>query len=103
MKIPKIDITQFSDEEKELFGKEISTALNALYLGRSARSVNMAIFLGPINEDYSDFYRINVKIVSRPLLTPNYTADIGFMELLHNEPIAEATPEDIAKSVSDYF
>jgi len=103
VKIEKTDITQFSDEEMELLGLEITKALSALYNGRSARSVNMAIFLGPVQENYSEFYRIHVKIVTRPLLAPNYTADIGFMELLHNEPIAEATPEDIAKSVRDFF
>ena len=63
----------------------------------------MALYIGPIGEDKSDDYRINLKIVSRPNLQPNYTGDIGFMELLHYEPIAAANPESIAETVRKHF
>ena len=82
---------------------EINKALKALYKGRGVRSVNMALFLGPINEDISEYFRISIKIVSRPILVPNYTGDIGFMELLHTETIAEASPEIIAETVREFF
>ncbi len=103
VKLDKTDLTQFTEKEAELFGLEISKALSALFTGRNARSVNMAVYLGPIGENCSNHFSITVKIVTRPILVPNYTADVGFMELLHNEPIAEAAPEDIAKSVKQFF
>lgn len=103
IKIPKTDITTFTKEECSLLAKEIVQALKALYYGRGATSVNMSIYLGPIGENISDSFRINLKLVSRPTLLPYYTGDIGFMELLHSEPIAAATPEDIAISVKDHF
>jgi len=103
IKTPKTDITTFTDSECESLAKEITTALKALFLGRGVTSVNMAMFLGPIGEDISNNYRIIIKIVSRPTLVPNYTGDIGFMELLHSEPIAAATPEIIAQTVKQYF
>lgn len=103
LKIPKTDITQLTDEELDVFAEGIQKALTALYEGRGARSVNMAIYLGAISEDISNHYRINLKIVSRPLLLPNYTADVGFMEMLHQETIGEASPEVIAESVKEFF
>ncbi|NHJ46428.1 MAG: hypothetical protein FK733_01450 [Asgard group archaeon] len=103
IKIPKTDITTFTEQEISLLANEIVKALKALYNGRGATSVNMACYFGPIAEDISDHFRINLRLVSRPTLTPNYTGDIGFMELLHTEPIAAATPEDIASTVKQFF
>ncbi|MBN1331056.1 MAG: hypothetical protein JXA54_16405 [Candidatus Heimdallarchaeota archaeon] len=103
LKNPKTDITLFTERECELLAYEITTALKAIYFGRGATAVNMAIFIGPIDEDISSNYRIIIKIVSRPTLVPNYTGDIGFMELLHSEPIAAATPEIIANTIKPYF
>lgn len=103
LKTSTTDILKLSPQEMNSLGENISTALKALYLGRGVRSVNMAIYFGPIGIDYSDSYRIHLRIVSRPTLMPNYTGDVGFMELLHSETIGEATPEVIAKSLKDYF
>ena len=102
-KSSKTDITQFNEQETLMLAKEINTAFKALYKGRGVRSLNMAMFIGPIGEDVSDYFRISVKIVSRPVLVPNYTGDIGFMELLHTETIAEASPEIIAETVREFF
>ena len=103
IKIPKTDITKFTDMELKDLAKEIVTALKALYFGRGATSINLSMFLGPIDQDLSDSFRIIIKIVTRPTLMPNYTGDIGFMELLHTEPIAAASPETIAETVKKYF
>ena len=100
---PITDITTFSKEDSKQLAAGLAKAFKALYSARGATSVNMAIYLGPIGEDRSDDYRINLKIVSRPDLLPNYTGDIGFMELLHYEPIAAANPESIAETVKKYF
>ncbi|MBD3189732.1 MAG: hypothetical protein GF308_03770 [Candidatus Heimdallarchaeota archaeon] len=103
VKSPTTDILQITQEDIVALGEGISTALKAVYLGRGVRSVNMAMYFGPINVNYSDSYRIHLRIVSRPTLMPNYTGDIGFMELLHSETIGEATPEVIASSLKEHF
>ncbi|NHJ31419.1 MAG: hypothetical protein FK732_01010 [Asgard group archaeon] len=101
--IPKTDITSFTNADIKELADGLTKAYKALYLGRGATSVNMALYLGPIGQDRSEDYRINLKIVSRPNLLPNYTGDIGFMELLHYEPIAAASPESIAETVQKHF
>ncbi|NPE07585.1 MAG: hypothetical protein GNW80_04845 [Asgard group archaeon] len=101
--IPKTDISTFTKADSRDLAVGLTKAFKALYLARGATSVNMALYLGPIGQDRSDDYRINLKIVSRPNLLPNYTGDIGFMELLHYEPIAAASPESIAETVQKYF
>ncbi|MHA1124534.1 MAG: hypothetical protein ACTSO7_01435 [Candidatus Heimdallarchaeota archaeon] len=101
LKIPKTDITELTDNESKKLAEEIVKALKALFEVRGGRSVNMSIFPGPVGEDISNNYRINIKIVTRPNLAPNYTGDRGFMELLHQETVAEATPEMIAESLKD--
>ena len=103
LKTAKTDITKLNEDEIKAFANGINKAIKALFFGRGARSLNFSIFPGPIGEDHSDYYRINMKIVSRPTLAPNYTADVGFMEMLHKETIAEATPEMIAESIKEFF
>lgn len=67
------------------------------------RSFNMALFSGPCNEDLSEFYLLNARMVSRPDPAPFYTSDVGFMEKFHGEPVIEKMPEDMAKSLVKIF
>ncbi len=103
IKIPKTDITKFSDEEVGALAEELVQVFRALYHGRGVTAVNMALYCGPINESLEKFYRLNLRIISRPTLMPNYTNDTGFMELLHREPIAAASPEMIARDVRKHL
>jgi galactose-1-phosphate uridylyltransferase len=82
--------------------KDLSNGLSKIFNGlwrNGVRSLTMAIFSGPIDEDLSRYFSVNLKIVSRPNFTPNYVSDIGFMEFLHQECVAETLPEDVAKSL----
>jgi len=103
IKKPVTDITQLSESEVKIFAHELVQIFKALYFSRGVTAINMALYCGPINEDISDYFRMNLKIISRPRLTPNYTNDTGFMELLHQEPIAAAFPEMIARDVRHFL
>lgn len=67
------------------------------------RSLNMATLSGPCDEDLSEFYFLNVRLVSRPNPTPFYASDNGFMEKIHREPIIETMPESLAEKLREYF
>lgn len=63
-------------------------------------SFNMATFSGPPAAEY---YRLNVKLVSRPNLRHIYISDAGFMERLHYEPVVETLPEMVAKRFREFL
>lgn len=78
----------------------ISKAFSALWkIG--ARSANMAIFASPLNENLSHFFNMHIVIVSRPEPKEFYTADRGFMEVLHREPVVSYLPEDLAQNMRE--
>ncbi len=66
-------------------------------------SFNMGTLSGPCDEELSDFYLLNVRVISRPDPAPFYTSDKGFMELFHKEPIIEVMPEDLAEKLRAGF
>lgn len=63
-------------------------------------SFNMTTFSGPPGAEY---YRLNVKLVSRPNLRHLYIADAGFMERLHYESVVETLPEEVASKFRSAF
>lgn len=73
------------------------------YHALGVQSFNMATFSGPCDEDLSDFYLLNTRLISRPAPAPFYTSDTGFMEKLHQEPVIEAMPEDLAEKLRAHF
>lgn len=73
------------------------------YHALGVQSFNMGTFSGPCDEDLSDFYLLNARLVSRPNLAPFYTGDKGFMEIFYKEPIVETMPEDMAEELRAHF
>jgi len=67
------------------------------------RSMNFATFSGPADQDLSDHYWLNIRIISRPAPAPFHISDCGFMERLHLEPVIEVMPEDLASSLRKRF
>ena len=61
-------------------------------------SFNMCIFSGPMDEDISDYFLVNLKMLSRPSLSST-TTDIGFMELIQQESVVETLPEEVAEKL----
>lgn len=90
--------------EKDLkdFCEGLSRVLRG-YHGMGVESFNMSVFSGPNDQDISDYYLLNARLVSRPNFEPLYTGDDGFMEKFHGEPIIEARPEDVAERLRGYF
>ena len=87
------DLTPKNIEELASGLSKIFCALEKL----GVRSANMALIASPLNEDLSHFFNMHVVIISRPETKELYTADRGFMEVLHRESIISYIPEDFAK------
>lgn len=66
-------------------------------------SFNMSVFSGPNDQDLSEYYLLNAKLISRPNFEPLYTGDDGFMEKFHYEPVIEIMPEDLAGKLREHF
>ncbi len=66
-------------------------------------SFNMGTLSGPCDEDLSDFYLLNARLIARPDPAPFYTCDKGFMEIFHDEPVIETMPEDLAEKLRAHF
>ncbi|MDI6798408.1 MAG: hypothetical protein QMD12_00180 [Candidatus Aenigmarchaeota archaeon] len=82
--------------------KDLSNGLSKIFKmfwRKNVRSVNMSIFSSAIDKNIGSYFPVNLKIVSRPTLTQSYVSDIGFMELMNEEPVVETLPEEVAKSL----
>jgi galactose-1-phosphate uridylyltransferase len=90
-------------EAKKEHLKDLSNGLSLIFKGLheelNVNSLNFSSFSG--TKETKSFYRLNFEIVSRARLKEFYTSDIGFMEYMQNEPVAETLPEDTAKAL--YF
>jgi galactose-1-phosphate uridylyltransferase len=85
-------LLEMEERDIEDFAQVVSRVLKA-YGEMGIDSFNMATFSGTPGLDY---YRLNVKFVSRPNLRYLYISDAGFMERLHYEPVVETMPEQVA-------
>ncbi len=82
--------------------KDLALGLEKIFKGlyrKGIKALNLSIFSGPMGRDISDYFLLNLKLVSRPTFSQFYVSDIGFMELLHSESIVETLPEELAKSL----
>jgi len=86
-------------EMKEKHMKDLASSLSLVFKGLQEKlnvnSLNLSSFSGI--KETKDFYRLNFEIISRARLKPYYTTDIGFMEYMQKEPVAETLPEETAK------
>jgi len=73
------------------------------YHEMGVKSFNMTTFSGPNDQDISEYYLLNAKLISRPDFEPFYTNDDGFMEKFHYEPVVETSPEDVAERMREYL
>jgi len=90
-------ITALGKKELKGLAEGISGILKRVWVS-GVRSMNLSILSGPIGENISDFFTLHVTIIPRPNLFP-YASDMGFMEILHQEPVIDVLPEDVAKSL----
>ena len=50
-----------------------------------------------------EFFRVFLRVISRPTLEEFYTSDRGFMEILYREMVVQTFPEDVARGLRRYF
>ena len=72
------------------------------YRMNGVNSFNVSTFSAGIGESLK-YYRLNVKIASRPYFRPYYTAYGGVLEIWHGECVSEILPEDIAHNLRKYL
>ncbi|MCX8175749.1 MAG: hypothetical protein N3E48_00770 [Candidatus Bathyarchaeota archaeon] len=95
------NILEVDDEELTHFSKGICKILRG-YHEMGVESFNMTTFSGPLNQKL-EYYRLSVKIISRPNFNSYYACDCGFMERFHGEVVVETKPEDVAKRLKEVF
>ena len=59
----------------------------------------MSILEVGFSKDKTKYFRLHVRVVGRKNPIPNYVNDVGFMEIIHLEPVITALPEEIAKKL----
>lgn len=85
---------------------DLGDGLSKIFRGLSSlglQSFNMNIYSGPLKKDITEYFLINLRIISRPNLRNMYTSDKGFMEILQEEPIISSLPEEISKKLRVFF
>jgi UDPglucose--hexose-1-phosphate uridylyltransferase len=92
-------LLEIEEQDIEDFAQAACKVLKA-YGEMGIDSFNMAFFPGAPGTDY---YRLNVKFVSRPNLRHIYISDAGFMERLHYESVIETLPEQMASRFRAIF
>jgi galactose-1-phosphate uridylyltransferase len=95
----KSRILDLTEHEIKCIAEGISRILKA-YSSLGIESVNATIY-STMND--AKYFRCIVRIVSRKNITPYYCNDRGFMEGLHEEPVIETLPEDLAFHLKSKF
>ena len=62
------------------------------------QAFNFSLYSGPLDVNTLGF-SVHSRMISRPDVKSNYTADTGFMERLHDEIVVETMPEEVAKNM----
>jgi galactose-1-phosphate uridylyltransferase len=73
------------------------------YHQMGVNSFNLSTFSAPEGEGL-DYYSLNAKVISRPIMQPFYRNDTGIMERLHYETAdIEIEPEEVARAMRGFF
>ena len=72
------------------------------YKDDGVNSFNLSTFSADIGNS-PDFYRLIVKMMSRPRFKPYYTAFGGPLEMWHNESVVDTLPEEVARKAKPSF
>ncbi|RLG15045.1 MAG: hypothetical protein DRN66_00390 [Candidatus Nanohalarchaeota archaeon] len=101
----KSSFCEIEDTDILSFTQGLVKILSA-YKKIGVKSLNMSIISAPMCSDEEKnkefgFFNIIIRIVARPKLTEEYTADCGFMEVLQQTPIITTLPEDLTQMMRD--
>lgn len=93
--------TQIDEPALTELAAGICAVLNS-YSEAGVESLNMSLVSGPLDTTL-EYYRLNLRMSSRPRLEQFYTNDCGFMERILAESVVESKPEGVAKRMRGYF
>ncbi|MFQ6136308.1 MAG: hypothetical protein ACE5PM_03910 [Candidatus Hydrothermarchaeales archaeon] len=94
-------LTDISEKDISDLSRGVIRVLHG-YAKLGVESFNITSYSAPLNEGAESF-RLNFKFISRPDPQEYYTADAGFMEILHHERVVEAMPEEVAIEMRKFF
>lgn len=94
------EISSLSDLDEKLIDDFVSCLIKVLrgYKQIGVGAFNLATYSGAINERL-DYYRLMVKLISRPFPRGVYTNDTGPMERLYGVWVIDTLPEEVAKGM----
>ncbi len=92
------DIVSAKDQDISNIVKAMCTVLRGFRYILDQRSFNFSIF-STNSIKYGKYSRILIRLVTRKEPVPYYTNDIGFIELLHEEPVIITYPENVAEKL----
>ena len=90
---------QLTPELVEELGGGLSRALN-LYAELGMQSFNLALYGAPA--DVAG-YVLNLRLVSRSNLRPQYRSDATYFERVHWTAVVDVSPEELARAAGDRF
>jgi len=98
------EISSLSDLDEKLIDDFVSCLMKVLrgYKEMGVGAFNLATYSGAINEKL-DYYRLIVKLISRPFPKGVYTSDTGPMERLYDVWVIDTLPEEVAEKIRAYF
>jgi len=94
-------VSMMDETHVEALAHGLSSILRG-YRDLGVGSFNMTVLSGPLDRGL-DHYSLSLKVISRPQLRAHYSSDCGFMERLHDEPVVETMPEELAAKLRGYF
>ncbi|MEM1546170.1 MAG: hypothetical protein QXY40_03520 [Candidatus Methanomethylicia archaeon] len=94
-------LTDIGKQEARDLADFISLILK-FYKKDGVNSFNISTFSAGIGDSLK-YYRLNLRIASRPLFKPYYTAYGGVLEIWHGECVIETLPEEVAQRLREYL
>ncbi len=96
----KTSVVELEDHEIEGLARDLRRVFELLNSRLKALSLNMVIMdAGFEGKKSRGYFRLHVRVCIRKNPEPHYVNDVGFMELLHLEPVITIVPEELAESL----
>jgi len=94
-------LTELSEKQIGDFADCLVRALRG-YKNLGIGSFNLITFSGPLGK-HLDYYRLNIKLISRPRPSGVYTSDTGPFERLCDAWVIDTLPEMVAEKLRPFF
>jgi galactose-1-phosphate uridylyltransferase len=93
-------LLDLTDRQRDAVALGISRVLS-WYEASGYNSFNLALYSGPLGGSQGS--RVNLTMVTRSGLVPNYRSDAMYLERLHWEAAVDRAPEVLAAELRHYF